>query len=70
MRDPVCGMTVGPEALTIAAYPAFGFCSEHCRRSFLGSPQTFVDADHERGKQPDPTGVTNGSTAISPTEQT
>lgn len=40
MHDPVCGMRVGKHALTISGYP-YGFCSEHCRRLFLASPDRF-----------------------------
>lgn len=42
MRDPVCGMTVGPDALRVDGYPDFGFCSEHCRQSFLADPQRYT----------------------------
>jgi len=42
MHDPVCGMTVGHGALTVAEYPELGFCSEHCRRAFLASPDRFL----------------------------
>ena len=44
MRDPVCGMTVGEGALTVADHPEFGFCSEHCRRTFLVSPGQFLES--------------------------
>ncbi|MEX0700449.1 MAG: YHS domain-containing protein [Acidimicrobiia bacterium] len=43
MRDPVCGMTVGPGALQAGGYPGLGFCSEHCRRSFLADPERYVE---------------------------
>ncbi|MDP3984531.1 MAG: heavy metal translocating P-type ATPase [Acidimicrobiia bacterium] len=43
MRDPVCGMTVGHGALQADGYPGLGFCSEHCRRSFLADPQRYAD---------------------------
>jgi Cu+-exporting ATPase len=42
MRDPVCGMKVGPGALHADGYPDFGFCSEHCRRSFLADPERYA----------------------------
>jgi P-type Cu+ transporter len=42
MRDPVCGMTVGPGAIQVAEYPDFGFCSEHCRRSFRADPEQYT----------------------------
>lgn len=52
MRDPVCGMTVGVGALTVAAHPEYGFCSEHCRRAFLASPERFSGAsDAGSGEQ-------------------
>ncbi|HIE21323.1 MAG TPA: YHS domain-containing protein, partial [Acidimicrobiia bacterium] len=41
MRDPVCGMTVGDGALKVDAYPEYGFCSEHCRSSFLADPESY-----------------------------
>ena len=39
LRDPVCGMTVGPGAQRADGYPEFGFCSEPCRRTFLAHPE-------------------------------
>ena len=44
MRDPVCGVTVGPDALTADGYDGIGFCSEHCRRSFLADPDRYAPA--------------------------
>ena len=41
MRDPVCGMTVGPGALQVDGYPELGFCSQHCRRSFIADPDRY-----------------------------
>jgi YHS domain-containing protein len=50
MRDPVCGMTVGPSPLQVDGYPDFGFCSEHCRRSFLADPELYAeDTAHGAG---------------------
>ncbi|HKZ24374.1 MAG TPA: cation transporter, partial [Acidimicrobiia bacterium] len=43
MRDPVCGMTVGPGALQADGYPGLGFCSEHCRRRFLADPEQYIE---------------------------
>ncbi len=43
MRDPVCGMTVGEGALTVEGYPEFGFCSEHCRKTFQADPTPFLE---------------------------
>ncbi len=43
MRDPVCGMTVGEGALTVEGYPEFGFCSEHCRKTFQADPAQFLE---------------------------
>lgn len=42
MRDPVCGMTVADGALKVDAYPEYGFCSEHCRQSFLADPERYT----------------------------
>ena len=42
MRDPVCGMTVGPDAATVEGYPEVGFCSEHCRREFTANPERYL----------------------------
>ena len=44
LRDPVCGMTVGPGALRVDGYPALGFCSEHCRQRFLANRQRVVES--------------------------
>ena len=41
MRDPVCGMTVGRSALRVDGYPKLGFCSEHCRKTFVADPQRY-----------------------------
>ncbi len=43
MRDPVCGMTVGADALQVESYSEFGFCSDHCRNEFLADPARYVD---------------------------
>jgi Cu+-exporting ATPase len=43
VRDPVCGMKVSPGALQVDEYPAFGFCSDHCLRSFLADPERYVE---------------------------
>ncbi|MEX2419721.1 MAG: heavy metal translocating P-type ATPase [Acidimicrobiia bacterium] len=43
MRDPVCGMTVGRGALKVDGHPELGFCSEHCRQSFLADPEGYSD---------------------------
>ena len=51
MRDPVCGMTVGPGALQVDGYPEFGFCSEHCRRGFLAAPERYVDISGDDADQ-------------------
>ena len=42
LPDPVCGMTVNASALTAEGYPEFGFCSEHCRRTFLAEPERYT----------------------------
>jgi Cu+-exporting ATPase len=34
-------MTVGDGALKVDAYPEYGFCSEHCRKSFLADPESY-----------------------------
>ncbi len=50
LPDPVCGMTVGGNALQAEGYPEFGFCSEHCRTSFLADPERYTQgapASHE-----------------------
>ena len=43
MRDPVCGMTVGEGALTVDGHPEYGFCSEHCRKTFQGDPAHYLE---------------------------
>src|SRR3970040_557449 len=50
MRDPVCGMTVGPDALRVEGYSEFGFCSEHCRKVFIADSTRYAhqtDSDSE-----------------------
>ena len=42
MLDPVCGMTVGPDAATVDGYPELGFCSEHCRAAFAVDPEKYL----------------------------
>ena len=42
MRDPVCGMSVGPDALQVDGHEGIGFCSEQCRRSFLADPSRYL----------------------------
>ena len=42
MRDPVCGMSVGESALKVSGYPDYGFCSEHCRKSFSDNPEQYL----------------------------
>ncbi len=54
MRDPVCGMTVSPEAATVDGYPQFGFCSEHCRSAFAAEPEKYLDA----ASDPEPLAMT------------
>src|SRR3972149_5266981 len=49
MRDPVCGMKVGPGALQADGYPDFRFCSEHCRRRFLADPERYGGAPASDG---------------------
>ena len=45
MRDPVCGMTVGPGAATVDGYPEHGFCSEHCHQAFMADPGMYLEKD-------------------------
>lgn len=42
-RDPICGMDVGPEALS-AEYAGilYRFCSEACRELFLAAPEQYI----------------------------
>lgn len=43
MHDPVCGMTVGPDASRVEGYPEYGFCSEHCRQAFIADPGRYLE---------------------------
>jgi len=44
-RDPVCGMDVGPDALTVEYdNQLFRFCSEACRRLFEAQPERYAHA--------------------------
>ena len=48
IRDPVCGMTVDPEAgKPFADHDGhrFHFCAERCRERFLADPEAFVEAE-------------------------
>ena len=51
MRDPVCGMTVGADALTVEGYPEFGFCSSHCLETFTTKPDQYLDQEAEDGAE-------------------
>jgi len=43
--DPVCGMTVGHDALVVEhGGEQYRFCSAHCRDRFARDPDTYVDA--------------------------
>jgi Cu+-exporting ATPase len=47
-------MTVGDGALTVEGYPEYGFCSGHCRETFLAEPARFVGesgVDEAMGEQ-------------------
>jgi YHS domain-containing protein len=52
VEDPVCGMTVNPEAATAAGLVAehegrtFYFCGRGCRLEFLDDPKRFLDPDY------------------------
>jgi len=63
-------MMVGEDALTANGYPDYGFCSEHCRRAFVGDPDVYVaspDSDaHGDATAGGPT--TEGSDRNGPTE--
>jgi YHS domain-containing protein len=45
MRDPVCGMAVGPDAAAVEGYPEYGSCSEHCRQAFIADPGRYLEKD-------------------------
>ncbi|MEZ5931181.1 MAG: YHS domain-containing protein [Alphaproteobacteria bacterium] len=48
LRDPVCGMTVDPEAgKPFAEHDGhrYHFCAERCRERFLADPEAFVSAE-------------------------
>ena len=49
MRDPVCGMRVGPEALRTKGHPDVGFCSDHCLTAFLTYPDRYLSAPEREG---------------------
>ncbi|HSJ83199.1 MAG TPA: heavy metal translocating P-type ATPase [Acidimicrobiia bacterium] len=44
LSDPVCGMRVSSTALRADGHPELGFCSEHCRGSFLADPERYTAA--------------------------
>ncbi len=62
MHDPVCGMTVRVGAPTVAGYPEYGFCSNHCLEAFTANPDSYLDQDAEDETEEDdddPPGVRN-----------
>ncbi|GMR01723.1 MAG: heavy metal translocating P-type ATPase [Acidimicrobiia bacterium] len=58
MRDPVCGMAVGTDALTVEGYPEYGFCSNHCLEAFTSSPDRYLEqaGTDETEDEDDPVG--------------
>jgi YHS domain-containing protein len=50
--DPVCGMTVNPEAAAAAGLAAdhdgksYYFCGRGCRLEFLDDPKRFLDPEY------------------------
>ena len=55
-KDSICGMTVD-EATALHAErdgQTFYFCSESCRKNFLGMPATPKHAEIAPGKTPNP----------------
>lgn len=44
-QDPVCGMKVGPDGLTVGYRGTlYRFCSQACREAFLAEPKRYVQA--------------------------
>lgn len=53
MRDPVCGMVVGANALKLDNHPDVGFCSNHCRTAYQADPASFeAGTDHAQESVP------------------
>jgi Cu+-exporting ATPase len=43
LPDPVCGMTVEANGLTVDGFSEFRFCSEHCRQAFAADPNRYLE---------------------------
>jgi YHS domain-containing protein len=51
--DPVCGMSVNPEATEIFATvkgQTYYFCAEGCRQTFVKSPKKYLEPRPEKKK--------------------
>ena len=52
-RDPICGMEVGPDAISAEyAGALYRFCSEPCRELFLADPEQYVRRPSTHADQP------------------
>ena len=53
LTDPVCGMSVNPDATWIVATiegQKFYFCAESCRKSFVENPKKFLKPECKKPK--------------------
>ena len=51
--DPVCGMSVDPEATKIFALvqgQTYYFCAESCRKSFIKTPEKYLESKPAKKK--------------------
>ena len=51
--DPVCGMSVDPstkELFAIVKGQRYYFCAEGCRRTFVKTPEKYLEAQPEKKK--------------------
>ncbi|MFV2000916.1 MAG: heavy metal translocating P-type ATPase [Acidimicrobiia bacterium] len=66
MRDPVCGMTVGVNALTAKGFPEYGFCSRHCLEAFTADPESYLqqESEDESEEEDDPSSTMARTTVL------
>ena len=51
--DPVCGMSVNPETtgnFAIVKGQTYYFCAESCRKSFIKTPEQYLESKPEKKK--------------------
>jgi len=65
MRDPVCGMTVGADALAAPGHPEYRFCSSHCLETFTVDPDQYLDHEaRDREEEEEEAAATRADTPV------